>query len=433
MCEKWSAFWVGVTVVCQFRVCEQFLRNRIRDYLSVIHFCPLYLLSISEEILYFVCGFGILQGMLLAALVYFHPKADRSVNTFLALHLFFQSILMGFPFILELVSWKNSFFIQPLPLLVGPLLYFYIQSFKGKITWQKALPHLIPFFLFFFVTYWNIESMIEKYPDAEEFPTEALNRPVTKFLMYVRLAHLMVYYFLSRQALISYQKSIEHIFSETSRINLRWAKVLVNGYLFLLICSVVIFQLMFRFPEYFNLLLLINMAAGTPYMYVATIKGISQSTLWQTQPGIKKEVLEEELREAEETEKIKSGASVRPAKTGLNSGRIEEIARRITHLMENEKLYQETELTVQQLASKLELPTYQVSQAINEGLKRNFYELVNAYRVEEAKQLLLDPNNRNYTILSVGFEAGFNSKTTFNTIFKKFTGLTPTEFRAKGS
>jgi len=51
--------------------------------------------------------------------------------------------------------------------------------------------------------------------------------------------------------------------------------------------------------------------------------------------------------------------------------------------------------------------------------------------VQEAKRLLLDSKNKNFTILSVGFEAGFNSKTTFNTVFKKFTGLTPTEYREK--
>jgi AraC-like DNA-binding protein len=72
-----------------------------------------------------------------------------------------------------------------------------------------------------------------------------------------------------------------------------------------------------------------------------------------------------------------------------------------------------------------------VSQAINDGMKKNFYDLVNSYRVEEAKRLLMDEKNNNFTILSVGFEAGFNSKTTFNTVFKKFTGLTPTEFRAR--
>ena len=99
--------------------------------------------------------------------------------------------------------------------------------------------------------------------------------------------------------------------------------------------------------------------------------------------------------------------------------------------MQNKKLYQESELSLQTLAQKLGFPSYQVSQAINEGMKQNFYDLINTYRVEEAKRLLLDPNNKNYTILSIAFDAGFNSKTTFNTVFKKFTGLTPTDFRSR--
>jgi YesN/AraC family two-component response regulator len=189
---------------------------------------------------------------------------------------------------------------------------------------------------------------------------------------------------------------------------------------------------MVAFPQRVTLLLLIDMAICTPYIYIATFKGITQPTIWQSKPGITKEDLAKEITEVEEIESHKTRLQKsRPVKPGSNDGKIGEIVERITRLMEKEKLYQETELTVQQLAEKLELPTYQVSLAINEGMERNFYDLVNTYRVEEAKQLLLDPENKNYTILSVGFEAGFNSKTTFNTVFKKFTGLTPTEFRMK--
>jgi len=111
--------------------------------------------------------------------------------------------------------------------------------------------------------------------------------------------------------------------------------------------------------------------------------------------------------------------------------KIDEIVSLIRKTMQNEKLYRETELTIQNLADRIEFPSYRVSQAINEGIKKNFYDLVNSYRVEEAKRLLLDSKNKNYTILSIGFEAGFNSKTTFNTVFKKFTGLTPTDFRER--
>ena len=107
------------------------------------------------------------------------------------------------------------------------------------------------------------------------------------------------------------------------------------------------------------------------------------------------------------------------------------IISRINTLMEKEKLYQEPELTLQLLSEKLQTPSYLTSQAINEGLKKSFYDLVNGYRIEEAKRLLVDPRNSGFTILSIGFDAGFNSKTTFHTVFKKFTGLTPTEYQKK--
>jgi AraC-like DNA-binding protein len=110
---------------------------------------------------------------------------------------------------------------------------------------------------------------------------------------------------------------------------------------------------------------------------------------------------------------------------------MDEIVRKINVAMEQENLYQETELTLQQLSTHLQYPSHQVSQAINDGMKKSFYELINGYRVEEAKRLLLHPKSEGFTVLSVGFEAGFNSKTTFNTVFKKFTGLTPTDFREK--
>ena len=189
---------------------------------------------------------------------------------------------------------------------------------------------------------------------------------------------------------------------------------------------------MVMYPQYFYQLFLLNIALVTPYIYAAAYMGITQPTIWQKKTDENKQRLEEEMREAEKIEEqIVTDEKSRQLKTGLNKDKIDEIITGILALMEKEKLYTETELTLKQLADKLQYPTYQVSQAINEGLGKNFYDLINSYRVEEAKRLLTDPKNENYTILSVGFEAGFNSKTTFNTVFKKFTGVTPTAYRGK--
>jgi AraC-like DNA-binding protein len=233
---------------------------------------------------------------------------------------------------------------------------------------------------------------------------------------------------MSRRQLILYQRSIEQLFSETSRIDLKWVKWLINGYLVIVITTIILYPLMLNYQEHFSLLYLINVVIATPYIYLIAYKGITQPTIWQVKTTTGKEEIEEQMQRSEEIEKeIHEKQKIQ--KTGLNDGRINEIVLKITTLMDNERLYQETELTLQDLAKKLDYPSHQVSQAINDGMNKNFYDLVNGYRVEEAKRLLLNPKNRNYTILSVGFEAGFNSKTTFNTVFKKFTGLTPTEFR----
>lgn len=387
------------------------------------------ILSISENILGYIAGFGVMQGVLLAALIYFHPKADKSVNKFLASYIFVLSILMAIPFIVKVITWKNSWFIQPIPLLAGPFLYLYCRSFKEVITFKKAWPHFVLFFAYIFPTYINVSAAAAKFPNAELIPGEFLQSPFTLVLNYGRLVHAIIYFFLARNTIISYQRSIKQLFSETNAIEIKWGKLLVHGNIVIVLAGVISFTCLVTFPQHFYLFLLINMSIATPYIYLVTYKGVLQPTIWQLKNGVDKQVIENEIQVAEEI--ALQVEQVEKAKTCRTFDRLDEAVEKIVTLMEKDKLYQETELTLQHLADKIKIPAYQVSQAINEGLKKNFYDLINSYRVEEAKQLLLNPKNRNYTILSVGFEAGFNSKTTFNTVFKKFTGLTPTEYRDK--
>ena len=143
--------------------------------------------SLSEDILYFILGFGILQGFLLAAFLYFHPKSDRSVNKFLALYILFIGCVMTIPISMNLIGWKNSYILQPFPMLPGVWLYFYIRSFKERITFRKIAPHFIPVIIFLFLTYLNLSAMAEQYPDAEEVPPRQAVAP-NKSKTPVRLA-----------------------------------------------------------------------------------------------------------------------------------------------------------------------------------------------------------------------------------------------------
>lgn len=99
--------------------------------------------------------------------------------------------------------------------------------------------------------------------------------------------------------------------------------------------------------------------------------------------------------------------------------------------MRHEKPFLEPELTLSDLSERCGIPVHYLSQILNENLNRNFYNFINSYRIEEAKRMLSDPEERNLTILEVLYTVGFNSKSVFNTAFKRFAGMTPTDFKKK--
>ena len=98
--------------------------------------------------------------------------------------------------------------------------------------------------------------------------------------------------------------------------------------------------------------------------------------------------------------------------------------------MSEEKPYLYSNLTVEQLARKMEVQPRELSRAINQGLGKNFFEFISRYRIEEAKRQLDDATNTN-NILQIMYESGFNSKSVFNTAFKKATGKTPSQYRVR--
>lgn len=101
----------------------------------------------------------------------------------------------------------------------------------------------------------------------------------------------------------------------------------------------------------------------------------------------------------------------------------------ITHLNTN-KSYVQSDLNLQKFALELNINPVMVSQAINQGLKMSFVDLINKYRVDESKVLLSETSHSNLKIEAIGQMAGFSSRSTFFAVFKKYTGLTPSQFKA---
>jgi len=115
--------------------------------------------------------------------------------------------------------------------------------------------------------------------------------------------------------------------------------------------------------------------------------------------------------------------------SGLGEEQLQLISISLEKLMAKEKLYLQPELTISDLADKLKCSRHHLSQVLNDHLKCSYYDYINQLRVEEAKQLLKDPAYQQQKIASVAYDSGFNSLSTFNDVFKKITGSTPSQYK----
>lgn len=133
------------------------------------------------------------------------------------------------------------------------------------------------------------------------------------------------------------------------------------------------------------------------------------------------EIFQEVQKIVEEEKKYKNSQ--------LKSLDLNSVSEKLKTLLEMDKIYREDNINLTELASKIGISNHQLSEYLNQELKVSFFQLIHRYRIGEAKERLL--THPNETILSIAYKVGYQSKSSFNDIFKKETGLTPTEFRKK--
>ncbi|MCE7043296.1 helix-turn-helix domain-containing protein [Dyadobacter sp. CY312] len=107
---------------------------------------------------------------------------------------------------------------------------------------------------------------------------------------------------------------------------------------------------------------------------------------------------------------------------------LHEARAQVEDYMIKHKPYTNPKLSLNELAGKIKLPPHTLSKVINDGFDKNFFDFINSYRVDEFKKRVDNPKFKNYTLLSIAYEVGFNSKTAFNRSFKKMTGQTPRDY-----
>ncbi|MBE0638436.1 MAG: AraC family transcriptional regulator [Bacteroidales bacterium] len=191
--------------------------------------------------------------------------------------------------------------------------------------------------------------------------------------------------------------------------------------------------------RYFNIELGIDLFAVTYLILVLVIYAISYAAL--KSPEIFKLELSSEkshsldfrslVRGSKESGKTKlsqaSDETISGQSTAFDPG-LKKLNQQLIDFMEKQKPYLNPELSLPALAQELDQPRNQLSSVINQVHQKNFYEFVNEYRVDEVKQLMTDPANKHLKLISLAYDAGFNSKASFNRIFKQMTNLTPSQY-----
>ena len=318
----------------------------------------------------------------------------------------------------ELLPFSATYYFRPglfpAMFLVGPLLYLYVSSLaiEDFRLSPRLLYHLIPFLIV--ATHRSIVGSV----------------PMKKYFFYNEIYFSLVvlslsfYWFQSLKLILKHRKNIPYHFSNyTQKNSLTWLIFVLTAFFIFFVVHFFISSVrrilgidIVKIPAYY-----INF---TVFSFIMIFFGINQSAIYKSQKAGRGKLIPHTDFKGQET---------KYAGTSLNKIQIDELTEVILNYLGSKKPYLNPDFSLQMMADELNISRQKLSLVINLNQQKNFYKLINELRVEEVKEKLLDTNYNHFTILGIGLECGFNSKSSFNRIFKEETGLTPTEYKKQFS
>lgn len=383
---------------------------------------------------------GVVQAVFLAFSLLTARQGNRGANRYLAAMLFIFSIDLFNEFLdaslygLQILEFMFITFTTDL--LYGPLIWFYVCTMTGQsINFRGIRPawHFLPFGIHSIVI-WSTIPMASDPLLFDKFPELLLGNHIQPWIMNETFAVLAVfqtgtYLVLSIWILQGYATRIGDNFSYTEGVGLTWLRRLLT--LLLIVYALYVFRIIFA--DFFDLIFQADIVLNVglvSVIYSLGYFGIRQPAIFArlehyemtSEDGLPVMVLSENG--------VDTPTHAKYTKSTLSPEAADTLVKRLKIFMGKEKPYLENELNLPQLASQLGVSPNHLSQAINERQSLNFFDFVNGYRIEEAKRQLIELEPKKYNVLSVALDSGFNSKSAFYTSFKKYTGLTPTQFRS---
>lgn len=304
-------------------------------------------------------------------------------------------------------------------MLNGPFMYLYISALVIKNNGFNLVKysHFIPFFLF--IAYLFLSSFYPNYARTIRLDhVSHEGEPPILFVVFLLLTAISgpLYILLSYQLFRKLDINIFTNLSYSKEIDLEWLRILVYSFGVIWTALIIITTI----HHVFNLFSMFFCTDGlflslSIFLILIGYFGLRQKNIFMNHPDLNPEIV--------------SKAKSKYAGSSLKEGERLQYLNNLKDYMNLQKPYLDETVSLTKLANALNIPVHHLSQIINEEFGLNFFDFINHYRVEEVKAKMLDPKFANFSLLGIAFECGFNSKSSFNRVFKKITGLTPSKFK----
>lgn len=353
-----------------------------------------------------VAWIGFSQAMFTGFLI--AAKKNRSVpDTMLASWLFLIAFEFG-TYAIDLQTFKNSVTLSNPFFLFNPAIYLYTCSLTNKkftLKWIQLL-HLLPYIIFEGLAYGLKEKL-----DVENF---FIHDSAFLFRIAFMVASSLSWIIYSTLSVLKVHIHRIHLKDEFSTLDsykrISWLLFVLVAYILYWICTVTLGVLnYFKITDQIILKFSYSFLLGL--LYILGFYGLKQELIFY------------------ESSTEETSINGRYKYSRLQEKYKKELKKKILDYFEKEKPYLVSELTIDKLSEKLNLSRHIVTEVLNTVFKKNFYQFVNEYRVEAVKQMLSDPKKNILSIEAIGYECGFNSKSTFFSVFKSLTGKTPTQYK----
>ncbi len=380
---------------------------------------------------------GMTMCLFMALYFFVDSKKNKSPRKFLA----------GFMFIYALAFTENfldtsGFSLQyphvmgllvPSFFLLGPLIYFYIRDMcdgraymldKGR--YRHFILPIISILLMSVFYMFPAQMKISLLTGENNIPETGFFLLGILGIMLVQIIlPLQILYYLVRsyQILLQYFTRLKDFFANIDDQRLDWLRI------FLLMMSVqwIIYAYgeLIGWPEkWHDVIDFYTTLFDVAIIYFLSFKGLRHV-------AVSRQEVTENISGDPKGKPVNRGNDTRQkyAKSALNDEDIKRILSKLQHALEADKLFNDSMLSLRSLSDHTRISTNNISQAINQSLKCNFFDFINGFRVKEAMMQLKQSGEDKIPVLEIAHAVGFNSKSTFNAAFKRHCGLTPTEYR----